>query len=415
MPVKTDRSLGRERASVANVLAWIDRHVIPLPAEHVAVAQAAGRLLAEEVRAEIDVPPVDRAAADGFALRADETVGASGYNPLPFQLVSAPGGLPPGSARAIQSGEPLPSGADAIVRIEHGEAAKSGVLNVIDPVAAGNEVERAASQLTRGSLIASAGQQLGAPHIGLLAAAGRTRVSVVRRPHVRCLLAGSNLVTAGGTLPSGSTYDADGPLLRALIERDGGLLSEEPTVKRGCADIARALAEPGADIVLVVGATGLGTEDHAAAALAEAGSIAVHGVALRPADTAGCGQSAAGTPVFLLPGAPVACLWAYELLAGRAVRRLGARNPELPFARRQRRLAGKIVSEIGMTEVRAVRCLPDGGVEPLASFAEAGLAAAAHADGFVIVPEDSEGFGQGARITVYLYYDRALAMDAATL
>jgi len=415
MPVETDRTREFKRASFAEVLAWIDRHVIRLPAEHVPVAEAAGRVLAEEVRAAIDLPPVDRAAADGFALRADETVGASGYNPLPFSLVSDPDELPSGSAARIASGEPLPRGADAVVRLEHVEPHGSGVVSVIEPVIPGNEVERAASHLARGSLIASAGQQLGAPHIGLLAAAGPVYPFVVRRPRVRCLLAGRNLVPAGRPQSPGATRDVDGPLLRALIERDGGTLAGECTYEQGHSGIARLLAAPNADIVLVVGATGPATDDHAAAALAETGSIAVHGVALRPGETAGCGQSATGTPVFLLPGAPFACLWAYELLAGRAIRRLGGRNPELPFARRERRMAGKIVSEIGMTEVRAVRCLPDGSIEPLASFAEAGLAAAAHADGFVIVPEDSEGFGQGARIAVYLYDERALAMDAATL
>jgi molybdopterin molybdotransferase len=107
--------------------------------------------------------------------------------------------------------------------------------------------------------------------------------------------------------------------------------------------------------------------------------------------------------VFLLPGTPSACLWAYELLAGRAIRRLAGRSGELPFASRDMRLTRKIVSQIGMADVCPVRCTNDGEAEPLAPFAEAGLMSAARGDGFVIVADASEGHAEGATVTVYLY------------
>jgi molybdopterin molybdotransferase len=237
----------------------------------------------------------------------------------------------------------------------------------------------------------------------LLSAAGLAQVSVVRRPRVSCLLAGRNLVETGRPLPPGAIHDANGPLLRALIVRDGGIAIEQRRVERDPLVLRAAMVAPGADIILVAGGTGPGVDDYAAAALSDAGEVAVHGVALRPGETAGLGRAGSGVPVFLLPGSPAACLWAYEFFAGRAIRRLGGRNPELPFARREMTAAGKIASEIGMTEVRPVRCLTDGTVEPVASFREAGLSAATGADGFVIVPEGSEGYRQGARVPVYLY------------
>jgi molybdopterin molybdotransferase len=137
--------------------------------------------------------------------------------------------------------------------------------------------------------------------------------------------------------------------------------------------------------------------------LAEAGELAVHGVALDPGETAGFGRTGAGTPVFLLPGAPAACLWAYEFLAGRAIRRRGGRDPALPFRTREMTTMRKIVSRIGMTEVFPVRCLSHDRLEPGTSFAEAGLGAAALADGTVIVPEGSEGFSEGAVVTAHLW------------
>jgi molybdopterin molybdotransferase len=108
-------------------------------------------------------------------------------------------------------------------------------------------------------------------------------------------------------------------------------------------------------------------------------------------------------PVFLLAGAPVACLWAYEFFAGRALRRLGGRSPAFPFPSRRMTATRKIVSEIGMTEVVPVRCTNEDGVEPMASFATAGLRAVTETDGFVVVPEGSEGYQKGSILTVYLY------------
>src|SRR6185295_738037 len=243
--------------------------------------------------------------------------------------------------------------------------------------------------------------------IGLLASAGLVSVCVVAKPRVRCLLA-DGTVQAGNPLPHGEVYDANRPLLRALIERDGGIVVGQHTIARDRAVLRHALLVPGADLILVVGGTGSGTNDLAASALAEAGEVTIHGVALRHAETAGMGL-AAGVPVFLLPGTPVACLLAYELIAGRAVRRLGGHNPALPFPTREMTTTRKIVSEIGALELRPVRCPSQDLAEPIAFLPEAGLRAVAGADGFVVVPEKSEGYPQGTIVTVYLYngYGRA--------
>jgi molybdopterin molybdotransferase len=350
----------------------------------------------------MDVPPFDRAAADGFALLAGETVGAGAYNPLPFRLVPTSAAVEVGQAVAVACGDRLPAGTDAVVRLEHATQDAPGMVAIIAPVVAENEVERAGSQSARGGVLAGAGRRLGPGEIGLLASAGVEQVSVVGRPRVRCLLAAGRVIETGGALGPGTVYDANGPMLAALIERDGGVVVERLRVERSAAALRDALGFPEADMVLVAGGTGPGAGDVSAAALAETGDLAIHGVTLRPGETAGAGR-VAGVPVFLLPGTPAACLWAYELLAGQAVRRLAGHSGELPFAARPVHLARKIVSEVGTTEICPVRCTQDGEAEPLAPFAEAGLVAAACGDGFVIVPEASEGYPQGAPVTVHLY------------
>ena len=197
--------------------------------------------------------------------------------------------------------------------------------------------------------------------------------------------------------------DSNGPMIRAAIERDGGLIASIVTVERSQAEISSAVGHNDADIVIVIGGTGAGCNDHAAAALAAIGDLAIHGVALRPGETCGLGRTADGVPVVLLPGWPAGCLFAYEFLAGRAIRRLGGRAAALPYCARPMIAARKIVSAIGLTEICPVRRCAEDAVEPLPSFAEIGLMAAVAGDGFVIVPEASEGYPQGAQLTVYLY------------
>jgi molybdopterin molybdotransferase len=395
------------RARVEDALAWIDAHAGVLNAEDVPVTEGAGRILARDELANFDIPPFDRAAVDGIAVRAEETVGASTYNPCLLQFVTPAGELAPGGTCRINAGEILPGGVDAVVRLEQVGADAAGRAALTEPIVAGSGVERKGSQAVRGSSLAAAGRRLRPTDVALFACAGLGRVAVVRKPRVRCLLADATL-PPGNPSAQSRAYDANRPLLRALIERDAGIVLEQRTIPREPTSLRHALMLPDADLILVVGGTGCGSNDYAARALMEAGEIANHGVALRHAETAGMGV-VAGVLTFLLPGAPIACLLAYEFFAGRAVRRLGGHSAALPFPSLSMTVARKIVSEIGLTELRPVRCLGDGSAEPIAFFAEAGLSALTEADGFVLVPEKSEGYPRGATVTVYLYsgYDRA--------
>jgi molybdopterin molybdotransferase len=401
------------RAGVQDAAAWIDAHVAPLGREDACVAEAAGRVLCEDVLAELDLPPFDRAAVDGIAVRADETVGASTYNPILFRLAPLAGDagdLPPGGAVRLNAGDRLSRGADAVVPLDHVGSDAAGACAVVEPVIAGSEVERAGSQGTRGSVLVRAQRRLGPADIGVLAAAGRARVGVVRRPRVRCVTYG-DATGAGSLQPPATVGESNALMLRALVERDGGVLAEGRRVVREREALFDALEAPGADIVLPVGSAGRGFDARAEAALAEAGELAVDGVALRPGETIRIGRTRRGVPVFLLPGAPAACLWAYEFFAGRAIRRLGGRDPALPFPSRKMTASRKIVSEIGMTEVVPVRCVGENRAEAVASFAAAGLRAVTEAHGFVVVPEGSEGYQRGSILTVYLYDEQARAQS----
>ena len=359
---------------VERAWAWIDAATNRLRPEEVALDDAAGRVLWAELRTTDPIPTADCAAVDGFALNSAATFGAGAYNPL--TLV----------ADRIEAGEPLPPGTDAVLAAELAECDDAGRLSVIDPLAVGANVQRRGAIAPEGAVLAAVGACLDPATLGLLGIAGVARVAVAARPAIRLVIA--------GRARSGPLLDSNGPMLRALIARDGGVVR--------MAGFGEALF-PGADLVVIAGGTGPGPSDHSAAALAKAGSLEIYGVAMAPGDTAGFGRTAAGTPVILLPGEPAACLWAYEVFAGRAVRRLAGCTPELPYRRQTVITARKIVSAIGLTEIVPVRRLEDGRIEPVASFVEAGLGATIAADGFVIVAAASEGRPAGTAIDAYFY------------
>jgi molybdopterin molybdotransferase len=190
-------------------------------------------------------------------------------------------------------------------------------------------------------------------------------------------------------------------MVEALVCRDGGLPEVRPLVPDTPQAVRDALAGADGDIILVSGGSSVGQEDHAPQLLSELGELSIHGVAVRPAGPAGIGFLH-GRPVFLLPGHPVSCLCAYDLFAGRAVRRLAGRSPQLPYRTCLLPLARKIASVVGRVDYVRVQ-VGENGVEPIAASGASILTSTTRADGFVLVPRDSEGHAPGEQVLVHLY------------
>ncbi|MGA8759750.1 MAG: molybdopterin biosynthesis protein [Stellaceae bacterium] len=358
------------RVSVERACAWIDEATASLAPEDVFLEGAAGRVLGADLRAAEAIPAADCAAIDGFAVSAAASLGAGTYNPLTIAAI------------AIGAGEPMPPGTDAVVPAEQAEPDGSGHIELIESVASEANVDRRGAVAEAGATLLVAGTCLTPRHLGLAGLAGVTGIAVVRRPRVRLVIGGQ---------PRSGANEGNRLMLHALIARDGGVVIE--------ASLAQAFGS-GADIIVLAGSGG---EEQLASAVGSAASLDIHGVALIPGETAGFGRTANGTPALVLPAGPVGCLWNYELFARRAIRRLGGREPALPYDRRQVTTARKIVSPIGMTEICPIRRLSDGRVEPSGSFVETGLRAAVAADGFIIVPAQSEGYPAGASVSAYFY------------
>lgn len=391
-------------------LAGLDR----LPAESVPVTDSAGRVLAEDVVSGVDVPGFDRSAMDGYAVRAADTFGASAYDPVPLTLVgeSMPGRDPTvevGAAQAcrIMTGAPLPPGADAVVKAEDTDVEGEQVF-VRAPSPAGRHVGRVGEDVACGSVVLVAGRRLRPQDAGLLAAIGAHPVAVVRRPRVRIVVSGNELLPPGSPPRRHHIVDSNSPMLAALIESDGGDLESVRRVADDPAVIRDALSDGGADVLLVSGGSSVGREDHLPGLVRELGELPVHGVAMRPSSPAGVGSIGAAR-VFLLPGNPVSCLTAYEFFAGPAIRTLAGLSPEWPHPTTEAELADRIVSVVGRTDYARVELRGDQ-AHPLGVSGASILSSTTRADGFVIVPESSEGLAPGTRVVVRLYEGRAARM-----
>jgi molybdopterin molybdotransferase len=414
------------RHTVEAALAWLDAQLHPLAAEAVPLRQAAGRVLAAPIVSDLDVPGFDRATMDGYAVVADATDGASAYNRIPFSVVGDAlpgtpftGTVARGEAVRIMTGAPMPHGADAVLPAEfvetdavsgstEGPARGGHYVHATSTVSPGKNIGRRGEDITAGTTLLVAGRGLRPQDLGVMSSVGVAAVTVVRRPRVRLVVTGNELLPAGSRPDGFLITDANGPMLAALAERDGAVV-ESSGVVRDNADAIRAELESDADVVIVSGGSSVGIEDLAPMLVARLGELAVHGVAMRPSSPTGMGRI--GTRlVFLLPGNPVSALCAYDFFAGRAIRALGGRSKQWPYRAIRGTLTRKISSPIGRLDYARVRIddvpsAPPGvsRIEPLAVAGASVLSSTTRADGFVIVDADSEGYPPGAEVEVWLY------------
>jgi molybdopterin molybdotransferase len=399
------------RAELRDTQEFLRRRLHRLETETVPLRRAAGRVLAADVTADVAVPAFDRAAMDGYALHGAETFGAGPYNPLEFDVIgiSLPGRaftgtVGPGQAVRIMTGAPLPAGADAVIPAEDAEefqVCQAGRVRVSDAVPPGRHVGRRGEDIAPGTLVLREGRVLRPQDVGVLASVGVALVPVVRRPRVSIFVTGDELLPCGSRPEGFRIVDSNSVMLAALVRRDGGIPLPAPIVADTHAAAREALLAARGDAVLVSGGSSVGQEDHAPRVLAEVGVLCVHGLALRPASPTGLGFRGE-RPVFLLPGNPVSCLCAYDLLAGPAVRQLGGRPFELPYRVHTFPLARKVVSAVGRVDYVRVRVV-GGQVEPLATSGASILSSTTRADGFLLIERDSEGCAAGTPVPVYLY------------
>lgn len=397
-----------------------------LEAERVPLAECLDRLLAEDVRAPIDLPPFDRSSVDGFAVRSADTLGASEARPVRLSLngeVLACGTAPAievgaGTATAISTGGMVPRGADAVVMIEHtqfDEGADGAFVLVRRAVAPGGFIAFAGSDVARGETILRPGQQITSREIGILAACGFTHAQVVRRPRVGIISTGDELHAPGETLAPGGIYDSNGAITAAAVAENGGVAVPFGIIRDDETALARAVASAleSCDLVVMSGGTSKGAGDVSHRILSALGApgIVVHGVALKPGKPL-CLAAVGRTPVIVLPGFPTSAIFTFHEFAVPLVRAMAG----LP-ARREidvsAHLPVRAPSEIGRTEYVMVSLGegPNGLTAFPLSRGSGSVTAFSAADGFFAIDALASEAEAGSQVEVRLIGHRLSVPD----
>jgi putative molybdopterin biosynthesis protein len=385
----------------------------PLASEPVAVEDALGRVLAEDVRAEVDVPGFDRSNLDGFALRAQDSFGATESTPLRLRLTGesiAPGAAPrrevrEGEASAIATGGMLPRGADAVVGVEHTDLEGDCVV-VRRACVPGAAVSFAGTDIGRGETVLLAGTPLTSRDTGVLAAIGRARLALRRRPRVAVLSTGDEIVAPGTPMQPGLVYDSNGRILCDAVRELGG----EPRFFGAFRDEEKPLREAlfgaldWADVIVLSGGTSKGEGDlnHRVVSALDPG-IVVHGVALKPGKPI-CLASHRGKPVAILPGFPTSAIFTFHEFVAPLIRRLAGLDAQRRESVRAR-LALRAVSERGRLEYLLVGLVrrDDGELAAWPMGKGSGSVTAwSRADGFVRIGRNQEIVDADASVEVTL-------------
>ncbi len=396
----------KKRSTVVATIDWLDQQDIDLPQQAVSLQQAMGRVLAQNVSSNFNIPGFTRSMMDGYAIIASDAQGSSSYNQLPLEVVgkSMPGKgtkvrVSSGTAVRIMTGAPLPDGADAVLPAENVEADESHIM-VMESVAQGRNIGHIGEDISAGTTLLNKGRRLRPQDIGLLASIGEKEIAVFNRPRISIVVTGNEILPVGESPKDYQIINSNGPMLEALSIRDGGTVINSQIVPDNPELIRQAMHDD-FDILLITGGTSVGEEDLAPLLLAESGHLAIHGVAMRPSRSTGMG-SIGKKLVFLMPGNPVACLSAYDFFAGRFIRSITRHGKNWPYVSVHKKLKQKMVSMIGRTDYARVKIIEDH-VEPVAISGAAILSSTTEADGFVIVPADSEGYAPETEVEVFLY------------
>jgi molybdopterin molybdotransferase len=396
-------------ASVDEVAASIAAAIAVVPAAAVPLAQAAGRVLAEPVRAPFPLPRFDNAAMDGYAVRSSDVAAANPDAPTTLRLVApssagqaTPPELPVGCACPIATGAPMPAGGDAVIMLEHAVEHGDRVL-VARPVDRGRHVRRRGEDVTAGTELLRPGQVVTAGQIVAAAALGRTMLQVRRPPRVTIVLTGAEVVPSGQPPAEHQVVDAVGPALQALLADAGcvvatlGPIDDDPGVL--AATLLRAAED--SDALVTVGGASVGRHDHLKHVLRRHGDLHAWRVALRPAKPFAFG-AVRGTAVFGLPGNPVSALAAYEVFVRPALLAMQGRGGDRPSVQAQ--LTEPFSQPPGRLHLVRAHCWMEVDrrlVRPVGAQGAGMVHALAAANAWMVVPPEVEHLPAGAPVELW--------------
>jgi molybdopterin molybdotransferase len=399
-PIKETIPLDEARQLIADACRPIER------IERIRIVDANGRVAAADVASTRDVPPFSRAGMDGYAVRAEDTFGASRYEPKTLRVIEKvyTGQVPAktieaGTAIEIATGAPMPAGGDAVVMVEETENTGDQV-RVLTPVYPRQNVGRQGADIVVGQTVITTGQVLNPSRIGALAALGVSEVDVYARPTVAILSTGNEIADPGTELKPGQIYDINKFTLSTIIAEHGGVPLPFATAQDTIEALEAAIDAVGsADVLVFSGGSSVGERDLILDVIGRKGEIVFHGIAVKPGKPTVFG-TINGKPMFGMPGYPTSCLSNAYMLLVPALRAMARLKPHhmatvtLPVGQR-------IVSTTGRHQFYTVRIV-DGQAMP-AFKASGDITSMSQADGYIEIPAQTDIVEKGQVVEVKLF------------
>jgi molybdopterin molybdotransferase len=385
--------------------------------EDVPLSSALHRVLGEDLLSPIDVPPFDRAAMDGYAVRAVDTYSASPNSPITLKPVKETIEVKKGGASLIVTGGKMPEGADAVVMVEYTRRATDGTVEVATEVHPWENVSRTGEDLRRGTTVLRVGQRLLPQDLGMMAYLGLEYVRVKHRLKIAVLSTG-NEIRDRPSADSGKVPDVNRPILLNAIREldcepvDVGIAVDELEAIQ--AKLKQAISK--SDLILVTAGTSVGPRDFVPQVINQLGKpgILIHGVAMRPSMPTGLGIID-GKPIISLPGYPVSAYLAFlEFVPPLVHYLLGTEPLQAPVVRAK--VARRVAGVLGSRTYIRVRVVEDEGgahADPVSVSGAGILSSLVRSNGFIIVPENVEGYEEGETVEVELFrpVERSIATN----
>jgi len=377
-----------------------------LESELVPVQEAYGRITAKDIIASKDLPPFNRSAVDGYAVRAEDTFEASPFQPKTLKITEGKE-VRQGEAKLIWTGNPLPRGSNAVIMIEHTKKLSENEIAVLRAVAKWQNVSMKGEDVKAGEIAIKAGVRLRPQHLGLLAALGIEKVEVTRKPKVAVLATGDELAELGHELVENKIIETNRLVISWLCRELGaepidlGIVGDnEPAIRERILEGVEK-----ADVIITTGGTSVGKSDLVPLTIQniEQSAIVAHGIAMRPAMPTAL-AIVNNKPVIVLSGNPVAAMIGFEVFARPLILKMLGLKEERPKlkAKITRRVAGVLGRKVFL-RVKVYERNGDFYAEPIRTTGSGIFTTMTKANGYVIIPENREGIEENEIVTVHLF------------
>ncbi|MBY9009411.1 MAG: molybdopterin molybdotransferase MoeA [Candidatus Lokiarchaeota archaeon] len=413
--LKSLRKIGFSKLTLLeDALKKLNSYIKPTPSEESETSKSLNRILANNIISELDIPPFDRSAMDGYAVRAEDTFGASQTNSKIFKKVGTSEigeqsdiFVKNGEAVRISTGAAIPIGADSVVKIEDTEIIDKEIT-VYASIVPGKNISKAGEDISRGTEVLNAGVTIKSSHIALLSSLGFRKISVKKKTEVSVFAVGDELIEVGNILPKNKIYNSNSPMVSNLVETYGGKVIREFSLADNKDEIKRNLitASKDSQVIIFTGGTSVGTKDFLPEVMQENGVVLVHGIAMRPGSPILIGLIEQ-TLVFCLPGTPVAAYICFLMIVGPTVRKIMGSLIEDPRSELIAIINRDVpVSRLGYKHFLRVKIEKQESkflANPVKLKGSGIISSLTQSDGIVEISEDKEGLKKGEKVKVYLY------------